>query len=117
MAIACYDEEHTLKMMNGPAPNDRVFAYIFGKGVVAVGRTDNTRAFPSENIYIGRAGWYNEYSRKVNWELVVDPTNAINFALVREWGYLLPARGQAVHRIHNHELADRIANVLKSRAA
>lgn len=99
--------------LNLPAAGERIFAYVSGQGIVAVGRSGKEAAFPSGSVF--RKKTRGEYHCKVTWEAVVDAPSAVTFTEVTEWGYRLPVR-RTLSVMEDREVAQRIADELARRA-
>ncbi len=65
-------DEHRL---NEPKAGDRVFAYLNGHGVIAVGRVSDEPAFSSGAVFDKRD--QTEFHRHVQWQIKVAPATAI----------------------------------------
>jgi hypothetical protein len=104
----------TEERVNGPSEGDRIFLFVAGKGVVAVGRVGAGPAFRSDTIFRGKFG--NEHDRPVTWEDSVAPDEAVTIHDTKRWGYYLPVR-LTLCRMRDGEAAEKIAAELHKRAA
>lgn len=112
--IAVWGYEDNERRLNEPAPGERVFAYVNGHGIAAVGQIKEGVAFPSDSVF-GKLS-EPEFNRSVLWEAVVDLKDAISASQVHQWGYNLPVKS-SLCRMWNHKVADRIEEDLKKRAS
>ena len=111
--IAVDGYPNTEGILNGPRPGERIFAYVKGRGIAAVGRIGDKPACPSGAVF-GQAE-NNEYNRKVVWRAVAKVEEAIKPTEVSEWGYNLPVRA-TLGKIYNGRVAEKIATELEKRA-
>ncbi|MFZ0962514.1 MAG: hypothetical protein WAO35_16585 [Terriglobia bacterium] len=104
---------NTKEKLNGPRRGDRIFAYLNGKGIIAVGRMGDAPAYPSGAVFNELKN--REHNRKVAWETVA-LNNAITPAEVSKWGYNYPSL-PTLCKIGNAKVADKIAKEMERRAA
>lgn len=84
-------------MLNKPAAYDRVFAYVSGKGFVAVGRFAEGGAFPSTAVF-GKQHWA-ELHREVHWLARVPIQSAIPTKELAARGLRFPNHTQTIIRV------------------
>jgi len=111
LAAAGYPD--TEERVNGPGNGDRIFLYLAGKGIVAVGQVGEGPAVRSDEIFRGKFG--NEHDRPVVWEASVAPDEAVTRNDTKKWGYNLPVRA-TLCRMRDSEAAEKIAAELHKRA-
>ena len=112
--ISVWGYEDGEERLNEPPAGQRVFAYVNGYGIAATGRIGEKPAFSSDSIFGKQSE--REFSRSVNWDYVVDLKDAVSYIDVSQWDYNLPIRS-ALCRIWKHDVAEKIATELKSRAS
>jgi hypothetical protein len=111
-AIALANYPNTEEKLNSPRPGDRIFAYLNGKGIIAVGRMGNEPAYPSRAIFKEEE---DEWNRRVEWKVRVDADKGFTPAQASEWGYNLPAL-TVLGKMSNGKVAEKIAKELEKRA-
>jgi hypothetical protein len=114
IAVAGYANSE--EMLNRPHAGERVFVYLNGKGIIAVGRVGEDEAFSSGKIFGIRSR--NEFNRKVRWEVklpISQIRQAVSAEEVSKWNYNLPRRS-TLCAMSDASVADRIASKLKERA-
>jgi len=107
-----YGPERTEHKMNLPAQGERVFMFVTGRGIIAVGRVLEDQAVQRDTVFGNRDG--DEYHREVRWSYSVAPDEAVTASQCSDWGYNLPVRC-VIARIANHHVADLIERTLKER--
>ncbi|MBW6518164.1 MAG: hypothetical protein K0A89_06650 [ANME-2 cluster archaeon] len=110
--IAVHGYPNTQEYLNRPEPGGRVFAYINGRGVAAVGILGERDAFSSGSVF-GKEN-EQEFNRHVTWETIVQPEKAVRPAESSQWGYNLPIRS-TLCRMYHKSIAQKIADELKRR--
>lgn len=108
--IALANYTNTEEKLNKPSPGNRIFAYLNGKGVIAVGRMGPELAYPSHLMFKEE----DEYNRKVDWEIEVETDKGVTSAQIREWGYNLPTL-TVLGKMANAKVAEKIAEELEKR--
>ena len=85
--IAIYGYANGPSNLEGSTADQRVFAYISGKGIVAVGRIVDGQVFHSNTVF----DQSNEYHVRVEWKTIVADDEAVTWREVNEkFGYRLP---------------------------
>ena len=110
--IAVWGYPNGQEYLNRPEPGGRVFAYINGRGIVAVGKILDGEAFSSGSIF-GRKN-EQEFNRHVTWETIVQHEKAVRPTESSQWGYNLPIRS-TLCRMYHKTIAQKIADELKKR--
>lgn len=110
--IAVWGYPNSQEILNRPEPGDRVFAYINGRGITAVGTFGEKDAFSSGSVF-GRKN-ETEYNRKVTWEKIVDLNQAIKTVECSQWGYNLPVKS-SLCKMYNGKVCQKIADELMKR--
>lgn len=105
-----YGPPTTEYKMNLPAKGQRVFMYVNGKGIVAVGKVLEDSATQEKTVFNDD----DEYHRKVCWTHTVKPTSAIKSSECSQWRYHLPVRC-VIGKISDHRVADIIEKELIER--
>jgi hypothetical protein len=105
---------NTEQKLRSPRKGDRIFAYLNGKGIIAVGRMREEPPYRSGAIFNELKN--REHNRKVRWETVVREDRAITPAEVSKWGYNYPSL-PTLCKIGNAKVADKIAKEMEKRAA
>ncbi|MGD1103648.1 MAG: hypothetical protein ABSA59_16480 [Terriglobia bacterium] len=109
--IALANYTNTEEKLNRPIQGDRIFAYLNGKGIIAVGRMGGELAYPSRAIFKEEE---DEWNRKVEWKVRVDADKGLRAAEAREWGYNLPTLA-VLGKMANAKVAEKIAKELEKR--
>ena len=110
-AIAIHGYETGATNLTGSAKDQRVFAYVNKKGVLAVGRIVDGQVISGTTVF----GQEREYHVKVVWETIVSDDNGVRIRDVRkETGYNLPVRC-VFAGMNRHDAANWIADELKRR--
>ncbi len=110
--IAIHGYETGATNLTGSAKDQRVFAYVNKKGVLAVGRIVDGQVISGTTVF----GQEREYHVKVVWETIVSDDNGVRIRDVRkETGYNLPVRC-VFAGMNRHDAADWIADELKRRS-
>lgn len=109
---ACFYGKMTTKgKMDKPAKGDRVFVYLNGKGIIAVGKVIDDVSEQGKDIFnVDTEG--DEYHRKVEWLAKVSEKDAITISDVSTIGYNMPVRN-TIGQWSNTEVADKVLNFLK----
>ena len=95
--------------LEGSAAGERVFAYVNGKGILAVGRIIDGQPVSGNTVF----GWEREFHVKVAWETIVaDDRGVTKRKVSQELNYNLPVRN-VFCRIP-HVIADWIVGELQS---
>ncbi|MBN1459311.1 MAG: DEAD/DEAH box helicase family protein, partial [Armatimonadetes bacterium] len=97
-------------LLNRPEPGDRVFAYVNGIGVIAMGTVSQRDACASDTLWQEE----NECHRSITWDAIVNKESAVPASEVKTWGFALPVRN-TLCRLSSRRLADRLAEELASR--
>ena len=85
--IAIYGYANGPSNLEGSTADQRVFAYVSGRGIVAVGRIVDGQVVPSDTVF----GQPREYHVQVAWETIVPADRAVTRQEVRqEFDYGLP---------------------------
>lgn len=110
--IAIYGYETGPDNLTGSAKGDRVFAYVSGKGVLAVGSIFDGQVVPGSTVF----GENHEFHVKVDWETIVDDDRAVTQRdVIEKKSYNLPVRC-VFARMYRHDAADWIADELLRRS-
>jgi len=112
MVVAGYDNSE--EMLNKIEPADKVFAYVNGCGVIAVGTVGTKKAYSSDSIW--QAQDNNEFHRRVTWDVILQTEDAVAASEVQKWGFSLPVR-HTLCEISNSKLAEKLTKELARRAA
>lgn len=113
--IAAYGYGPTITehKMNLPAMGERVFMYVNGKGILAVGKVLANSAIQSDTVFGQVPG--DEYHRAVCWTHKVEPSRAISSSECSRWGYNLPVRC-TIGKMSDNRVANLIEQELIERA-
>ncbi len=85
--IAIYGYANGPSNLEGSTADQRVFAYVSGRGIVAVGRIVDGRVVPGDTVF----GQPREYHVQVAWETIVPADRAVTLMEVKQkFGYRLP---------------------------
>lgn len=76
--------------MDLPEIGNRIFLYVNGKGIVAVGQIIEDSAIQKDTVFGSATG--DEYHREFQWTHKVDPSHAVTSCECSQWGYNLPVR-------------------------
>lgn len=104
--VAVWGYPNGQEFLNRPKPSERVFAYINGRGITAVGKFGEKDAFPSGSVFSRENE--QEFHRHVTWETIVEPDKAVKPAESSQWGYNLPVRS-TLCRMYHKTIAQKIA--------
>jgi hypothetical protein len=111
-AIAIYGYETGPENLTGSKPDERVFAYVNRKGVLAVGRVVDGNVTPGSTIF----GEEGEFHLRVQWEAVVtDDRGVTSQEVLQRHNYKLPVRS-VFCGMSRHDVAEWIASELRQRA-
>ncbi len=100
-------------MGRGIAKDQRVFAYVNRKGILAVGHIVDGQVVPGTTVFddLGRE---DEFHVKVDWETIVLDKGITNQAVPQNYAYNLPRRN-VFCKMYRPEVADWIACELRRR--
>ncbi|MDX9971785.1 MAG: hypothetical protein RBU21_02215 [FCB group bacterium] len=112
IAACGYGHAKTEHKMNLPTKGQRVFMFVNGKGIVAVGEVIGDSAVQKNSVFGTKNG--DEYHREVRWSHAVSPSQAVTSGECSEWGYNLPVRC-TIGKVSNNRVADRIEQELTRR--
>lgn len=107
-----YGHAKSKHKMDLPAQGERVFAYVNGAGVCAVGKIEGEESYPASTVFGQEDG--DECHRNVRWEVTVAEDRASTAQEVSEWGYNLPIRC-TIGKMGNSKVAAIIARELRKR--
>ena len=112
--IAIYGYPNGSQNLEGSTEGQRVFAYVDGKGILAVGKIADSEPVSGNTVF----GGYKEFHVKVDWETIVDAGEGVTYAKVKAKGYHLPVRGKPFVEMLScpSDVADWIADKLRRRA-
>ena len=109
IAIFGYDDGPA--RLEGSSAGERVFAYVNGKGVLAVGHIVNGQVVPGDKVF----NEVREFHVKVKWETVVDDDKGVkNWEVRQKYDYGLPVRN-VFCGMYRHDIANWIADELQRR--
>lgn len=114
IAACGFGLHETKRKMDLPSKRERVFAYLNGYGIIAVGQVEDNKTEQETSVF-GRKD-KDEFHRKVSWTAIVDLSNAVATRESSQWGYNLPVRG-TISRMYNAKVAELIAQELEKRAS
>lgn len=112
IAVYGYPDGEGERLLNQPAMNDRVFAYVNRIGIIAMGHIVGDECYSADSVFSKENE--REFHRKVVWDVVVDPGKALSAQQSSQWGYNLPVRS-TICRMYGGEISNRIAQELKNR--
>jgi len=112
IAVFGYPEGEGERLLNQPAADDRMFAYVNQRGIIAVGRIAEGEAYSADSVFEKVRD--REFHRKVTWDIVSEPGRAVTAAQSSHWGYNLPVRSTLCHMCGG-KTNNRIAQELKDR--
>lgn len=111
--IAVYGYANGPAIFNRCTAGQRVFAYVNGMGILAVGHIVNGQAFSSDTVF----GQPNEYHVRVKWETIVPDHMGVTLQEVeQQFGYRLPIRNTLCQMYCPPNITDWIAGELLHRA-
>jgi len=111
VAACLYGKAITKAKMDKPAKGDRIFAYLNGRGIIAVGRVTEDVSKPGQDIFnVNTNG--DEYHREVEWLARVPKKNAIGISKVSSLGYNMPVRC-TIGQWSDSEVAEKVLNLLR----
>lgn len=111
IAACGYGPEKTEHKMGLPDKGQRVFMFVNGKGIIAVGTVVGDSAVQRDTVFGNKDG--DEYHREVEWLYRVDPSRAVTSSKCsRDWHYNLPVRC-TIAKISNSQVADNIEKALR----
>ena len=112
--IAIYGYETGPANLTGSTKDQRVFAYVNGRGILAVGRIVDGQVVPGDTVFDEE---YHQFHVEVNWEKIVADDKGITNRQVRDQhGYNLPVRNTFCKMYCPPAAADWIAAELQRRA-
>ncbi len=110
--IAIYGYSNGPYNLTGSDKEQRVFAYVNRKGILAVGRVVDGQVVPATTVFNEE----NEFHVKIDWETtVVDNKGVTKKEVQQKFGYNLPVRN-VFCGMSRHDVADWIADELQHRA-
>ena len=110
--IAIYGYENGPSNLEGSTTDQRVFAYVNKKGILAVGSIVDGQVVPGNTVF----GEKGEFHVMVNWKTIVSDEKGVTNRQVRqEHGHGLPVRN-VFSEIPHRYIADWIADELRRRA-
>ena len=113
--IAIYGPWDDPKKLRGSTEGQRVFAYVNGKGILAVGYILDSEPRLDKDTTVFRKD--NEFHVEVDWETIVDEDKGVTCAEVKaKHGYNLPCRHIFCNMRCSSAVTDWIANKLQCRA-
>ncbi|MFG0252360.1 MAG: hypothetical protein ACF8NJ_05740 [Phycisphaerales bacterium JB038] len=82
------------KTLEGGSEGETVMAYVNQQGLRAVGTIVSGAVEPGKGVFLDPSGHQqpNEFHLAVNWDVVLDPADAITPREARDLGYSLPVR-------------------------
>ena len=109
--IAIYGYENGAANLTGSAKDQRVFAYVNRKGILAVGNIVDGQAIAGNTVF----GEEQEFHVKVEWKnTVADDKGVMNREVRQKYDYSLPVRN-VFCGMSRHDVADWIADELQRR--
>ena len=111
--IAIYGYLDGPKKLEGGIEGQRVFAYVNGKGILAVGYIADSQPVHINTVFLGE-----EFHVKVDWETIVADDQGVKKKEVRDQhDYGLPVRGHPFCKMYcSFDVTDWIAAELQRRA-
>ncbi len=109
-----YGHAKSKHKMDLPGQGDRVFVYVNGVGILAVGQVADEESYSADTVFGQTNG--DEFHRKVSWSSVVAAERAVTAQDVSRWGYNLPVRC-TIAKMWSGKVAELIAGELKEKAA
>lgn len=114
--IAIYGYQNGPRNLEGASENQRVFAYVNGQGIRALGNITDPIVKKGEGIFIDENGKQqpDEYHVIVKWEVILPPQKALSNREASAIGYNLPVR-TVFGRLHRGQLAKRLEDEILKR--
>jgi hypothetical protein len=115
--IAIYGYENGGANLEGSAIGQKVFAYVNGQGIRALGEIIDPAVNPGNGIFLDRNGNQEpgEYHVAVLWQVVLPREAALSNSEASRMGYSLPVR-TVFGRLHRGRLASKIEAEIRQRA-
>jgi hypothetical protein len=111
--IAIYGYANGPSNLEGGTADQRVFAYVSGRGIVAVGRIVDGQLVPGDTVF----GQPREYHVQVAWETIVPADRAVTRQEVKQkFDYGLPVRSVFCQMYCPPDVTNWIADELRRRA-
>lgn len=115
--IAIYGYENGGANLEGASRGQKVFAYVNGQGIRAIGEITDSQVMKGEGIFIDENGvqQQKEYHLSVSWTSVLRANQALSNSEASAMGYSLPVR-TVFGRLHRGHLAIQLESLVKRRA-
>jgi hypothetical protein len=115
--IAIYGYENGGENLEGAAVGQKVFAYVNGCGLMALGEIVDPVVRLGKGIFLDKNGKQEpeEYHLPVDWRVVLSPETAISNSEASDMGYSLPVR-TVFGRLHRGRLAHELEKKIRRRA-
>lgn len=115
--IAIYGYENGGANLEGASPGQKVFAYVNGQGIRALGEIGDKLVKEGTGIFLDEDGVQlpKEYHLSVNWKVVLSADQAVSNSESSAMGYSLPVR-TVFGRLHRGRLAGQLELLIKKRA-
>jgi hypothetical protein len=116
--IAIYGYDNGGENLEGAAPGQKVFAYVNGKGITALGEIQDSDVRAGKGIFLDPSGqqYPEEYHLPVSWKTILQPQAALSNSEASAMGYSLPVR-TVFGRLHRGRRASQLEAAIKKRAA
>jgi hypothetical protein len=115
--IAIYGYENGGANLEGASPGQKVFAYVNGQGIRALGEIGDSEVKEGAGIFLDGNGAQQpkEYHLPVTWKVILNVNQAVHNSEASEMGYSLPVRS-VFGRLHRGRLANQLESLVKRRA-
>jgi hypothetical protein len=112
--IAIYGYDNGGANLEGASPGQKVFAYVNGQGIRALGEVENSAVQAGKGIFLDPSGhqYPGEYHLSVSWIIRLEPRAALSNSEASAMGYSLPVR-TVFGRLHRGRLAGQLEAILK----
>jgi hypothetical protein len=116
--IAIYGYDNGGANLESASPGQKVFAYVNGQGIRALGEIENSAVRPGNGIFFDPSGqqYPEEYHLSVSWKIRLQREKALSNSEASAMGCSLPVR-TVFGRLHRGRLASQLEAALKKRAA
>jgi hypothetical protein len=115
--IAIFGYDNGGANLEGASPGQKVFAYVNGQGIRALGEIENSAVRPGKGIFLDPNGqqYPDEYQLSVSWKILLQQEAALSNSEASAMGYSLPVR-TVFGRLHRGRVASQLEAALKKRA-
>jgi hypothetical protein len=115
--IAIYGYENGGANLEGALPGQKVFAYVNGQGIRALGEISDSEVREGAGIFLDENGVQQpkEYHLPISWKVILSDDQAVRNSEASAMGYSLPVRS-VFARLHRGRLASQLESLVKKRA-